>query len=100
MQTTATFSREALAETIDYLASDEALRSLEADPYWPKWDSPWWRMVLLHELGIAAAIPARPVEALVRSLVANWLPFFPLTLAEIPAGKDPVRSVACHCALG
>jgi hypothetical protein len=95
-----TFSPEALAETIDSLASDETVRSLEADPYWPKWDGPWWRMVLLHELGIAGAIPKRAVETLTRSLTASWLPFFPLTLAEVPAGKDPVRSVACHCALG
>jgi hypothetical protein len=25
---------------------------------WPKWDSPWWRMSLLHELGLAPS-PSR-----------------------------------------
>jgi hypothetical protein len=37
-------------QSVDYLASCKALESIEADPYWPKWDSPWWQMLLLHEM--------------------------------------------------
>jgi len=33
-----------------YLSTLPALQSIERDPYWPKWDSPWWHMVLLHEM--------------------------------------------------
>ena len=46
--------------SIAYLASPDALASLEADTYWPKWDSPWWHMVLLRERGQAAVSRARP----------------------------------------
>lgn len=29
-----------IAESVAYLASDAALRSIAVDPYWPKWNSP------------------------------------------------------------
>lgn len=90
----------ALAETVAALDSAEAEASILADPYWPKWDSPWWRMTLLHELGLAAAIPRRAVAAMVRALGSHYLPSFPLAGEELPPGKDPHRHVACHCALG
>ena len=40
----------AIADSIHYLGSDAALESIAADTYWPKWSSPWWHMLLLHEL--------------------------------------------------
>src|SRR5262249_47237149 len=54
-----------IADSVAYLASDAALRSVAAHPYWPKWSSPWWHMLLLHELGEARRIPARTVDAMV-----------------------------------
>jgi hypothetical protein len=90
----------ALNETIAYLDSPAAAAAIEADPYWPKWDSPWWRMTLLHELGLASAIPGRIVAAMVRGLATHYLPSFPFRLDELPPGVDPRRHLACHCALG
>ncbi len=90
----------ALEETRRALASPAALESLAADPYWPKWESPWWRMLLLYEMGRAGDIPRPAVEALVEGLATHYLPTFPLRPEEIPPGKDPQRHVACHCALG
>lgn len=92
--------REPLDETLAYLASDEAEASIEADPYWPKWDAPWWRMILLHEMGLARRIPARAIETLVRVLPAHCLHTFPFRIEEVPPGIDPVRQIACHCQLG
>lgn len=83
-----------------YLASPEAAASLARDPYWPKWHSPWWHIVLLWELGRADAIPAQAAEAMTRAIDAKYLRFMPLTKAELPPGKDEGRDVACHCALG
>jgi hypothetical protein len=91
---------EPLAETLAYLGSAEAEASLEADPYWPKWASPWWRMTLLCELGQARAIPERAVAAMTRVLRTHYLEDFPLDPAALPPGVDPYRHVACHCALG
>jgi len=38
MMTTA----DAIEKSRSYLSSSEALQSIERDPYWPKWSSPWW----------------------------------------------------------
>jgi hypothetical protein len=87
-------------ETIAYLSSPEALQSLHADPYWPKWCSPWWRMVLLYEMGLAGLIPRPAVEKMLACFDGHYLKFFPFREAEIPEGKDPYRHIVCHCALG
>ncbi len=49
--------RAAVDSSVEYLQSAEALRTLEQDPYWPKWTSPWWHKTLLNELGLVADIP-------------------------------------------
>jgi len=84
---------------VRYLGSDAALKSLAADPYWPKWDSPWWHMVALHELGEARQIPPRAVAGMIEALDALPLKFFPLRPEEA-GGLDPMRAGTCHCALG
>ena len=50
-----------IADSVAYLGSDAAVRSIELDTYWPKWHSPWWHMLLLHELGEDAQRPLRAV---------------------------------------
>lgn len=59
---------EALAKSISYLSSAEALQSIERDPYWPKWDSPWWHMSLLNEMDLAQEIPAASISKMVQVL--------------------------------
>ncbi len=85
-------------DSVAYLGSDAALRSIESDVYWPKWHSPWWHMLLLHELGEARRIPARTSAAVVTGL-NRLLHIFPIRSDEAP-GADLQRDVACHCALG
>lgn len=83
-----------------YLASDAALASLGGDPYWPKWDSPWWHMLALFEAGEAARIPARATSAMVAAMERWPLHELPLRAADVPAGLDPYLHAPCHCALG
>jgi len=90
----------AIERSLRYLSSQEALASLERDPYWPKWDSPWWHMLLLYELGSAKKIPAAAVGKLTKVLKNHYLPIFPVRAEEVPAGIDPYRRIACHCAVG
>ena len=92
--------RRAIDDEVRYLESDAAVASLGLDPYWPKWRSPWWSMLLLHELGETARIPARPIASMVEALTALPLHTFPLREDEWPPGLDPFRASACHCALG
>lgn len=78
-----------MRECLEYLGSAAALESLRRDAYWPKWDSPWWHMMLLHEMGETRRIPAAAIEALVVELEST-----PST--EFLDGSD----FHCHCALG
>jgi hypothetical protein len=89
-----------IEETLAYLKSPAALASLSQDPYWPKWESPWWRMQLLLELGLEKHIPPEPLQALMASIGRSYLTFFPTTPSQIPPGADPYRDIGCHCALG
>jgi hypothetical protein len=90
----------AAAASAAYLASDAARRDLARDPYWPKWTSPWWHLVLLHELGLAGRIPAAAAGQMAEALDRHFLHSFPFRLEDVPAGVDPYRHIVCHCALG
>ncbi len=88
-----------IAESVRYLASGAALESLAADCYWPKWNSPWWHMLLLEELGEARRIPERTAAALVDGLNALPVKFFPIRPEDAP-GANRWRDSPCHCSLG
>ena len=87
-------------DSVDYLASADAVRSLAADVYWPKWHSPWWHMLLLHEMGETRRIPDTAIENTIEVLVRFPLKIFPIRPDEMPPAMDPHRHVACHCQLG
>lgn len=89
-----------LQESIHYLNSPSALRSLDADPYWPKWNSPWWHMLLLHEMGETKQIPEVVVEKYISAINRIPLKIFPIHPEDMPEGVDPYRGSPCHCQLG
>ena len=87
-------------DSLAYLASDAALRSLETDTYWPKWHSPWWHMLLLHELGETRRIPEGAIASMVEGLNRLALKTFPIRPEDLPPGADEYRDTSCHCAVG
>jgi hypothetical protein len=89
-----------IQQSVAYLASGQALRSLEADPYWPKWHSPWWHMLLLHEMGETSRIPEIAVQKYAEALNGIPLKIFPIHPGDLPEGVDPYRGSPCHCQLG
>lgn len=91
---------DGIADSVRYLESDAAVRSLEADTYWPKWHSPWWHMTTLWELGEARRIPERVQRAMITGLDALPLKSFPIEPEDTPPGVDIYRGSSCHCALG
>lgn len=91
--------RDGIAHSAAYLDSDAAMASLAEDVYWPKWDSPWWHMLLLWEVGEAARIPERAVARMIAGLDAFRCKTFPVTAAEL-GDANPSRDVMCHCGLG
>ena len=90
---------EAVEHSVAYLGSEAARASLEADTYWPKWNSPWWHMLLLHELGEARRIPELAVTTMIAGLNAMPLQIFPIRPEELGTA-DPYREASCHCAVG
>jgi hypothetical protein len=89
-----------IATSTAYLGSAKARESLACDPYWPKWDSPWWHLTLLHELGRADAVPREAAEALMAAIEAKYPPYFPNPREPLAPGKDYHRDALCHCGLG
>ena len=89
-----------IQESVRYLGSDEALQSVKTDAYWPKWDSPWWHMLLLHEMGEVKQVPAKMVAEYITTLNKIPLKIFPIQPSDMPEGIDPYRGSPCHCQLG
>ena len=84
---------------VEGLATPDALASIRRDPYWPKWNSPWWQMTLLWEMGEGARIPQSIAEAMTTALDEHYLHFFPLRPEDAP-GADLWRHGLCHCMVG
>ena len=82
------------------LKSAEAFESISKDPYWPKWGSPWWKVLLLYESGYKHMIPLEFLDKLIRIIDSHYLHWFPLLESELPENCDAYRDVLCHCALG
>ena len=89
-----------IAASTAYLGSAKARASLACDPYYPKWNSPWWHMTLLFELDRADAIPKEAAEAMLAAIETKYLRFFPTVREPLPPDKDPHRDAPCHCGLG
>lgn len=75
--------------SIRYLLSDDARKSIAANPYWPKWDSPWWHMAALKEMGLADRIPHGVVRQLVEALQKQY-----------PQDGSPATTSPCPCEIG
>lgn len=93
------FERE-IAASVAYLASSAAVDCLAADTYWPKWDAPWWHMLLLHEMGHTRLIPGSILREFVAALDRYPVKIFPIHPGDLPDGVDPHRGYPCHCQLG
>lgn len=87
-------------DSVNFLSSQPGLDSLRTDPYWPKWNGPWWHMQCLFELGEAMRIPPSALNTLIVSMEHRFPKFFPLSALELPTGADLRRDSSCHCQLG
>jgi len=94
------FERDAIEEVILCLNSEAALTSIEEDPYWPKWNSPWWWITLLWEMGLTKRIPRKVLDKFANAINTHYLHLFPVRQEEFPPGIDVYRHIICHCALG
>lgn len=93
-------TQQSLLDISNELRTEATLKSIKLDPYWPKWDSPWWKVLLLYETGCKNLIPLEFLNILIDVIDQHYLHYFPLTESELPKGIDPYRSILCFCALG
>ncbi len=91
---------QAFTDSVTYLNSDDAIKSIKLDPYWPKWDSPWWHMSLLYEMGYVSYIPDHIIQLVLDMMDTHYLKFFPIHEHELPVGINPYTRIPCHCQLG
>ena len=89
-----------IENSINYLNSEAAIQSIERDAYWPKWDSPWWHMSVLFEMGHADLIPQKVVDKIIHQMNAQYLRFFPIYEDEVDPEINPYTKIPCHCQLG
>lgn len=89
-----------VSESITYLTSQEAFASLESEPYWPKWFSPWWVMLTLYEMKLTPLIPDEIITKMTKKIASHYIPLFPLVESELPPNINPISNIICHCALG
>lgn len=92
--------QQELEASLRYLKSEKALKSLALDAYWPKWDSTWWHMLLLHEMGLTNEIPEAITAAYVTAINKMPVKIFPVHKEDMPPDVDPYRGSPCHCQLG
>jgi hypothetical protein len=86
------FERE-IAASVAYLDSEAARAAIATDIYWPKWDHPWWHMLLLHELRLTHLIPQSIVQPFISGLDKLAVKTFPLKPGDSAEGP-------CHCQMG
>lgn len=86
--------------SISYLQSDVAVKTIKEDAYWPKWNSPYWHMLLLKEMGLTSKIPEKMIREWIAKLNKIPLKIFPIKPEDFPSGLDPFRDSPCHCQLG
>ena len=70
------------------------------DPYWPKWDSPWWKILFLFETSNMRYIQKEIILRFIRIVDEHYLHFFPKKEEELPEGVNPYTDIICFCALG
>jgi hypothetical protein len=90
----------AVDASIAYLSSTQGIEHLHESPYWPKWDGPWWHMLLLHEMGETRRIPEVAIRSLIAAIEAAPLKIFPVPPDDLPAGAERPVDDFCHCQLG
>ena len=89
-----------LDELKEVIESEKALQMIERDVYWPKWDSPWWYMLLLDETSRLAEIPVPVFKELLTCADRQFLKIFPVREEDVDGPVNGHTEVMCFCFFG
>ncbi|MDD2998525.1 MAG: hypothetical protein PHV05_05640, partial [Candidatus Riflebacteria bacterium] len=82
------------------IESEKALLMIERDVYWPKWDSPWWYILLLEETSRLEEVPVALFKELLTCADRQFLKVFPVNKSDTAGQINGVTDVMCFCFLG
>lgn len=82
------------------IESEKALLMIERDVYWPKWDSPWWYILLLEETSRLKEVPVALFKELLTCADRQFLKVFPVKESDRNGQINGVTDVMCFCFLG
>jgi len=89
-----------LDELREVIESEKALQMIERDVYWPKWDSPWWYMLLLEETSRISEIPVAVFKELLTCADRQFLKIFPVREEDVDGPVNGHTEVMCFCFFG
>lgn len=89
-----------LSEIREVIESDRALLMIERDVYWPKWDSPWWYMLLLEETSRLSEVPVPVFKELLTCADRQYLKIFPVKEEEVKGPINGHTEIMCFCFFG
>ncbi|HAE41262.1 MAG TPA: hypothetical protein DCG57_21915 [Candidatus Riflebacteria bacterium] len=89
-----------LSEVGALIHSEKALLMIERDVYWPKWDSPWWYILLLEETGRLAEVPVEAFKELLTCADRQYLKVFPVREEDVDGPVNGHTEVMCFCFFG
>jgi hypothetical protein len=89
-----------LSEIGAVIESEKALLMIERDVFWPKWDSPWWYILLLEETGRLDEVPVGVFKELLTCADRQYLKVFPVREEDIDGPVNGYTEVMCFCFLG
>ena len=82
------------------IQSEKARLMIERDVYWPKWDSPWWYILLLEETGRLAEVPVDVFKELLTCADRQYLKVFPVREEDVDGPVNGYTEVMCFCFFG
>lgn len=89
-----------LNEVKAVIESEKALLMIERDVYWPKWDSPWWYILLLEETGRLSEVSVSVLKELLVCADRQYLKIFPTKEQDVDGPINSHTEIMCFCFLG
>lgn len=89
-----------LDELREVIESEKAQLMIERDVYWPKWDSPWWYMLLLDETSRLSEVPVPVFKELLTCADRQFLKIFPVREEDVDGPVNGHTEVMCFCFFG
>lgn len=94
------YSESELEAILEKLKSHSFSKKLNHDVYWPKWNSPWWFILFLYEIGEISRVDKNQLIQILIHANKQFLHIFPLLDEDVDREINGCTEVLCFCFLG